>query len=191
MATLISDVDLSAWHLGQPKAAKQMSIAGIRASGQMPRIQLAPKSDMTAIWIPFAPSVFGGNGSEPRKNIVFSIPDAVRRGFEEIEEWARESLRPTMPSIEASWHSSIRPSTNYPASLRCKITLSGPGACAIFDDEGKPTEAPDDWAGRCAIPIIELRGIYLQKASAGLILEVAGLMLGPPKQSGPSTLEFI
>ena len=189
---LISDVDLGTWQLGAPKAAKQMSIAGVRANGQTPRIQLAAKKDMGAIWTPFAPSVYGGNGSEPRKSIVFSIPDDVRRRFEDIEEWAREALRPSMPAVDAAWHSAIKPATNYPASLRAKITLSGPGACSIVDQEGQPAEVPDDWQGRCVIPLIEVRGVYMQKASAGVILEVTGLMLGPARQQGGlAGMEFI
>lgn len=192
MTTLIGDIDYAAWQLGAPKAAKQMSIAAVKVNGRVPRIQLLPKSAMGAIYIPFAPSVYGGSGSEPRKSIVFSLPDDVRRGFEALEEWAREALRPTMPAIDALWHSAIKPATNYPAALRAKITLSGPGACPFYDDEGKPTEAPDEWQGRCAIPILEVRGLYFQKASAGLLLEVVGVMLGSARQhSAAATMEFM
>jgi hypothetical protein len=192
MATLISKVDFATWQLGPHKAATQMTIAGVRANGQVPCIQLLPKSAMGAIWTPFAPSVYGGNGTEPRRSIVFSLPDDVRRCLENMEEWAREALRPTMPTIDAAWYSAVKPAANYPATLRAKITLSGPGACPIVDAEGKPVEVVENWQGLCVIPILEVRGVYIRKASAGLILEVTGLMIGPTRQMGSSAaMEFL
>jgi hypothetical protein len=169
-----------------------MSIASIRANGQSPRIQLAPRTAMGSIWTPFAPSVYQGTGGETRKSIVFSIPDDVRRCVEGWEEWARDSLRPTTPNIDALWVSSIKPPSNYAASLKAKITLSGPGACAFVDEEGHPVDPPEEWGGRTAIAILEVRAAYLQRSSAGIILETVALMVGPlRKSSEPAPVEFL
>ena len=192
MAKLLSDLALGKWQLGVPRAAKQMAIAGIRANGTVPNLQLAPKAEIGSIWTPFAPSVYGGNGSEPRKSIVFSIPDDARRQMEAVEEWCRDALRESTPNIDAIWRSSIRPPAQYPASLRAKITLAGPSACSFFDEEGNSAQEPGNWVSLSVIPIIEVRGCYLQKGAAGLILEVVRLMVGQPKeQAGEKKAEFL
>jgi hypothetical protein len=94
--------------------------------------------------------------------------------------------------VDAIWISGVRPSTNFPPSIRAKITISGPGACTIVDENGAPTEPPDEWAGRAVTAVLEFRGVYLQRASAGLLVEVVALMIGPVRQSaGPAPVEFV
>jgi hypothetical protein len=179
---LITDVVLDGWKLGRPRAVKHLSICGISTNGNVPRLQLVPKDRLGTIWTPFAPSVYGGNGSEPRKSIVFSIPDDVRRHVEAIEEWCRGQLRETNPTIDRSWHSSLKPAAQYPASLRAKITLSGPGACSFLGEDGDTVPEPDNWAGLPVIPIVEFRGCYLQKGAAGMLLEVTSLLIGQKRE---------
>jgi hypothetical protein len=192
MATLITDADPTSWQLLAPKPGRQMSIASIRNNGQPPRVQLTPKTAMGSIWTPFQPSVYQGTGGETRKSIVYSIPDDVRRCVEGFEEWIRDSLRPTTPNIDSLWISSVKPPSNYAASLKSKITLSGPGACAFVDEDGRPVDPPEEWGGRVVIPILEVRAAYLQRASAGIILETIALMVGPlRKPSEPAPMEFL
>jgi hypothetical protein len=188
---LLRDVVLAEWKLGRPRAVKHLSICGISANGHVPRLQLAPKDQLGSIWTPFAPSVYGGSGSEPRKSIVFSIPDDVRRQVEDIEEWCRDRLRETNPNIEGTWHSSLKPAAQYPASLRAKITVAGPSPCSFIDEDGNPVPEPTDWAGLPVIPIVEFRGCYLQKGAAGMILETAHLMLVQKREQAGQKVEFL
>ena len=151
----------------------------------------APKAELGAIWTPFPPSVFQGTGQEPRKSIVFSIPDEVRRQIELIEEHLREKLRPYAPQIDAIWHSSVKPPGQHPGSLRAKITLEGPGACLFIDDENKVVDIPEDWAGLTLIPVVEFRACYLQKGAAGMILEVVKVMTGQKREEMETDTAFL
>jgi hypothetical protein len=188
---LLRDVVLAEWKLGRPRAVKHLSIHGIAAKGQVPRLQLVPKDQLGSIWTPFAPSVYGGNGSEPRKSIVFSIPDDVRRQVEAIEELCRDQLRETSPTIDAIWHSSLKPAAQYPASLRAKITVAGPSPCSFIDEEGNAVPEPTDWAGLPVVPIVEFRGCYLQKGAAGMLLEVTSLLIGQKREQAGQKVEFL
>jgi hypothetical protein len=187
---LITDVVLDGWKLGRPRAVKHLSICGLSANGHTPKLQLATKDQMGSIWTPFAPSVYGGTGSEPRKSIVFSIPDDLRRQLEAIEEWCRDHLRESTPNVDSVWHSSIRPAAQYPASLRAKITVAGPSPCSFIDEEGNPVPEPTDWAGLPVIPIVEFRGVYTQKGAAGMLLETVHLMVGQKREQAQK-VEFL
>ena len=75
------------------------------------------------------------------------------------------------------WHSAIKSSDNYPATVKAKINTTGPNACKILDAKQRPIAWPDNWSRLTAIPIIEFRGVYSQKTGSGLILEVTHLMV--------------
>ena len=185
MPILLSDAlaELPEWTLGPFKAKDgQMQIAGIRAkSGGWPMVQLLPMEHMGSITVPFAPSVYRGTGNEPRKSILFSVPDSVLLAIAQIEEWARKQ------HPDGVWHSSIKEHKGY-RSLKAKINATGPNACRILDDQQRPMAWPDNWSHLAAIPIVELRGVYSQKTGSGLILDVTHLMI---QDSEPDTLAFL
>jgi hypothetical protein len=146
---------------------------------------------MGSIWVPFAPSVFNGTGGEPRKSIVFSVSDDVRRGLEAIEEWCREALRDSTPQIDGIWRSAIKPASRYPASLKAKVTLAGPGACSFYDGESQRVPEPEDWSSLACVPIVQVRGCYVQKGGAGLMLEVTALMVGGRREHAREEVAFL
>jgi hypothetical protein len=154
-----------------------MAISGIFGiDSSWPSVQLLPRERLGDIYVPFEPSVFHGTGAEPRKGILFAIPQDVFEDLKAIEDWAQKQVSST------TWHSCLKESGNYGAGLKAKINVSGIHACLIFNGEGAPTEWPECWNRLPVIPIIEVRGIYSQKTGSGLILDVTQLMVGDEKE---------
>ena len=186
MPILLSDAvaELPDWTLCPFKAkAGQMQVASIHGkSGGWPMVQLLPLGRMGDITTPFAPSVYRGTGNEPRKGIVFSVPDEVLLALCKIEEWARKQ------HPDGVWHSVIKDGGTYPSSVKAKINVSGPNACRILDAEQRPTAWPENWSRLSVIPIIEFRGVYSQKTGNGLILDVTHLMI---QDAQASEMEFL
>ena len=178
MPTLLSDVpsQLQKWTVGPPRQKNgQMSICSATGpDGAWPTLQLLPRERLGDIVVPFEPSVFRGTGAEPRKNILFTIPEDVMRDLQAIEEWAQKNV----PSLSAPWHSCLKEPGNYGAGLKAKINVEGRHVCLIFDAKGAPTEWPESWHRLPVIPIIEVKGVYSQKTGSGLILDVIQLMVG-------------
>ena len=179
MPTLLSDVpaELKQWSLGPPKQKNgQMSICSITGTDGWPSVQLLPRERLGDIHVPFEPSVFRGTGAEPRKGIVFSVPQDVLDDLRKIEDWAKAQISPS------TWHSCIKEPGSYNGAVKAKINVAGPNICLIFDANGAPAEWPDNWHHLPVIHIIEVRGIYSQKTGSGLILDVTQLMVGEEKE---------
>ena len=178
MPTLLSDApsQLQQWTLGPPKQKNgQMSISSITGiDGAWPTLQLLPRERLGDIVVPFEPSVFHGTGTEPRKSILFAIPEDVLQDLKAIEDWAQKQVS----SLSAPWHNCLKEPGSYGAGLKAKINVSGTHACLVFDAKGAPTEWPECWHRLPVIPIIEVKGVYTQKTGSGLILDVVQLMVG-------------
>ena len=175
--------NLSAWNLGQPKPGKMITTYPLKYEGGTPAIQLLPSSEAGSVWTPFEPRAFNGTGEEERKGIVFSIPEPIREQMELLEERVREQLKPTFARIDSMWNSSTKPAGKYPSQLKCKIRVSGPRACRCVDSQGASAQFPQDWSNLCCIPIFLLTA-YVQKASAGLIIDVVALKLFDKREPG-------
>ena len=188
MPTLLASVPaaLPTWTVGAPKSKNAMTLYGIQAKDNYwPTVQLAEKERMGEIIVPFEPSVFRGTGTEPRKGISFAVPQDILDDMRKIEEWAKERV----PS--AVWHPCTKEPGSYNGLIKAKINVSGPNACSIVDFDGKPTEWPDLWARLPVIPIVEVRGIYVQKTGSGLILDVTHLMVGEPAADPLRECDFL
>jgi len=180
MPTLLCDApaEMKQWTLGPPKSRNgQMSISTICGKDGWPSVQLLPRERLGDIYVPFEPSVFRGTGVEPRKGIVFAVPQDVLDDLRKIEDWAKQQISP----LATTWHSCLKESGTYSGGVKAKINVSGPNPCLMFDADGGPTEWPENWTHLPVIPIIEVRGIYSQKTGSGLILEVTQLMIGEEK----------
>ena len=185
---LLSDAvaQLSQWTLGPPKSKNgQMSIASIVAKDGWPSVQLLPRERLGEIQTPFEPSVFRGTGDEPRKGIVFAVPPDVLADLAKIAEWAKKQA----PS--QIWHSVVKEPGSYSGSVKAKINMSGPNACSVVDRDGKPVKWPENWPRLPVIPIVEVRGVYIQKTGSGLILDVTCLMVGESEPDAPRECEFL
>ena len=164
--------ELDQWTLGPPKSKSGlMQIRSITGTSGWPSVQLLPRERLGEIRLPFEPSVYRGAGCEPRKGIVFSVPADVLNDLRTIENWAKVDSGPL-------WHSAMKEPGDYAGSVKAKINVSGPSPCIFVDMNGKPVPMPDNWIGLRAIPIIEIRGVYIQKTGSGLILDVTHLMIG-------------
>ena len=185
MPTLLSEAaSSSAWTASAPTAAKAMQVAYARLSGKQPVLQLTPQKDLGSITVPWEPNVFNGTGEEARKTISFSIPDEIRQHMELVEEAVREALKPSIPNIDSIWAGCTKPPAKHPSLLRAKIVVSGEKACACFNAAGEPVPLPKEWPGLPVVPILAVKPVYIQKAMAGLVLEVTSLMIGEPTSQG-------
>ena len=183
MPTLLQDAvaDLSLWSVGQWKTGKFVQTAPLLYKDVQDLIQLIPSSEVEECYTACAPNVFTGSGEEDRKGIMFNVSDSARVSLELLEDCVRELLKKDYPKI-ADWrHSSCKPPAQYSGSIKGKIKLS---SCKFFDADGKPVEAPEEWKGLTCVPVVQ-PSVYLQKNSAGLILEVVGLKLGERKTVTP------
>ena len=188
MPTLLRNAvaELGQWTLGPPKAKNgQMAISSITGKTGWPSVQLLPRERLGEMSTPFEPSVFRGTGTEPRKGIVFAAPSDVLDDIQKIEEWARNQA----PS--AVCHSAIKEPGNYSGSVKAKINVSGPNACSVVDMDGIPITWPESWARLPVIPIVDVRGVYIQKTGSGLILEVTHLMVGETEPETPKECQFL
>ena len=164
--------------LGPVKQSKFLETASLHFQGEPALIQLAPNTEIDSITIPFTPSCYHGTGDEPKKGIVFNIPDGIREQLELIEDKVRDELRPTFPKIDSIWRGATKASGQYPSQLRAKIKVA---ECKYFDSQG-PTTAPEEWIKLSAIPILRPL-VFIQKTIAGVTWEVVALKVGESKRT--------
>ena len=100
-------------------------------------------------------------------------------------------LRPHVPKIDAIWHSSTKPSDKHPSSLRAKINVSGDRVCPCVDVDGNSVPLPTAWAGLAVNPVVSIKGAYIQKAMAGLLIEVSSLMVGDTVPKDADVVAFL
>ena len=143
------------------------------------RLMLGPLGTYPAV-IPFEPSVFGGNGGEPRKSMRFSIVNQeILDSIEELENKAKALLQGV--GERYTWTSAMTPATEvYPASVKAKLWVTGERAVVVRDQHGNAIALPKQpWPRPRANAVLEARGIYrLANGNAGLILQVTALQLG-------------
>ena len=128
--------------------------------------------DAVVVW---EPSVFGGDGSEKRLNLVLRVADHVREVFHSIEADA-ELGRPLC--------SVIRDDT-----IKVKIDTT---TLRVWDaDEGMPVSAPEQWKGRCVHACIEVRGFWQSRTGAGLSAVCTDLQLEGGDNAPPAISPFL
>ena len=130
-------------------------------------------------YVPFEPSIYGGNGGEPRKAIRFAITeDELLNSILDVENKAKALLDDA--NIKYTWNSSITEGREpYPPTLKCKIWVTGERSATVRNEAGEPIPMPTQpWPRPRANAMIEARGIYrMNNGNAGLILQVAALHL--------------
>jgi len=161
-----------------------MKFAQITYQGGPLSIRLS--EDLDSIRVPFAPSVYNGDGSEPRKSIVYNIPQGVYEGFTELEDWCRQALEDANPKVQSLWCSMLKPADRWGAQLKAKINVAEPRQAKFYDVAKEPCEAPSDWRGLGVNAVLQVRGVYIQKNSIGLMIETTHLQFA---QKGASAEE--
>lgn len=142
------------------------------------RLMLGPLGTYPAV-IPFEPSVFGGNGGEPRKSIRFSIQDQeILNNLKDLEDKAKALLDGTQERY--TWNTAITEATElYPATIKAKLWVTGERAVTVRDQRGVAIAMPKQpWPRPRANAVLEARGIYrLANGNAGLIIQTTALQL--------------
>jgi hypothetical protein len=159
-------------------AGKGMKMLPIRFQGAPLHLKLSSDNDLS---VPWEPSSWGGN-TEPRKSITFNIPQPVFEALAELEDWCRQVLEDTHPAIQALWISRVKPAEKYPATLAAKINLAGPRQARFYDQAAQPTEPPTSWRGLAVNAVVHVKGVYIQKQSIGLVLDVTDLRYAAPPE---------
>jgi len=174
----VAEATADDWKLGEFVQGKGVQVAKLfRADGGPVRFILG-KSDAWPVVVPFPPSVFQGTGEEQRKGIAFNLPPELEKELEGLEGKARELVAEKVgKGALVFWMNCVKPADQYDAKLKAKINVSGARAANIFDENGERTSFPKTWTAQDANAVVELRGVYRQKAAIGLLLEVTHLKL--------------
>tara|TARA_Y100001968_G_scaffold177018_1_gene162176 strand:- start:2218 stop:2697 length:480 start_codon:yes stop_codon:yes gene_type:complete len=111
--------------------------------------------------VAFEPSVYGGDGTEVRKNICFKN--------------VSEDLRNTILAMETSL--AFNPpvcSAIKDDLVKAKVSMD---KVRIFDDAREIIDAPKNWRGWEAHAIIQVRGRWETRTQCGLSLELTDIQL--------------
>ena len=112
--------------------------------------------DATVAW---EPSVFGGDGTEKRVNLVLRVA---------------EHIRTAMHSIEANAAAEQMCSMVHEDTIKVKLDLT---TVRIWGDDNLPAEAPDQWKGRVVHACIEVRGFWTSRMGTGVSAVCTDLQL--------------
>ena len=175
MATLLRNVDNTAWNLGTPRQGKFACTFPLRLGEGLPAIQLVP-GDSRDITVPFPPSAYQGEGDEPRQTLTLNILEEVFTAFATVEDAVRELMRPLYPNVDSLWHSALRPAGSYPAQLKVKVNLSGGREVQVFNEADQRVDAPTNWRGLEIVPIVSL-ALFVQAKTAGLIVDLVAIKI--------------
>ena len=116
---------------------------------------------LRGVRVVYEPSVYGGDGTEVRKNIVLEVAQetlGIVRGHE--------------ASIDASKLCSCIRDDN----LRCKISMD---KVRIFDQTDSLVAPPVIWRDQRANVVVLLKGWWSTKTQTGLSMEVVDVQLTP------------
>ena len=130
----------------------------VRFAPLLPPVSLA----MRGVRVVYEPSVYGGDGTEIRKNIVLEV--------------APETLE-TIQGHEASIDASTLCSCIRDGALRCKIIMD---RVRVFDQGNVPIDPPVLWRDLNVNVVVLLKGLWSTKTQTGLSLEVVDVQLTPP-----------
>ena len=125
---------------------------------------------MTNVQVIYEPSVYGGDGTETRRNIVFSgTPEALHR----------------VKTLETPMDPSRLCSCIKGDALKCKINVD---TVRVYDLQSVLIDAPDTWRGLSVNAIVTIKGTWSTKAHTGLCIEVQSIQVGT--QATPPACPF-
>ena len=176
---LLTSLPLDGWELSEPKTVKALKILNLTHAGVTPITRLA---DGISLTVPFAPSSFGGS---ERKGCLVTINEELADYLTQLEGLAKARLAETAPKIDSIWTTAIRRDDHFPPSLRCKINTTGLHMVSFYREDGELASEPEDWRQLPVNVCIVIRGVYLQKTCAGLLIDVTHLQYAPRKRFSP------
>ncbi len=114
---------------------------------------------LESVRIAFEPSVYGGDGTELRKNICFTkVQDDIMATVRAMEE-----------SLESPACSCVKEDL-----LKAKVSLD---KVKIFDASRNRTEPPKTWRGWEVNAMVRIRGRWETRTQHGLCLELTDMQL--------------
>jgi hypothetical protein len=119
--------------------------------------------------IVYEPSVYGGDGSEPRKNVVLTLPPEAAQPIQELEA----GIDPTRLV------SSMKDGT-----VKAKIMMPD---VRVYDSDKNLVGHPVKWRDCVVNAVIVVKGKWASKTQAGLSMEVTDLQVldRVPQQACP------
>ncbi len=109
--------------------------------------------------IVYEPSVYGGDGSEQRKNIVLTLPPGAAQPIQELEA----GIDPTRLG------SSMKDGT-----VRSKIMMP---TVRVYDSDKNLVGHPAKWKGCVVNAVIVVKGKWATRTQTGLCMEVTDLQV--------------
>lgn len=173
--------DATNWDVSAPAASKVagMQLAGIRTgAGVYPVFQPSLSEHLGEQTVLYEPSVYNGSGQEERVNVVMTVSDSAADQLREVEQLVRDKLRDFAPNVDKIWNSCIGMNQKGLTTLKSKIRVRGENRVKCYDRSRIEIQPPIQWRNISICPVVEVRGAYVQRTSAGLILEVVACILG-------------
>ena len=99
--------------------------------------------------------------------------------------------RDQVPHIDALWASCARQTLHGP-QLRCKVNTEGPRKIHLVNEALEPLHMPvAELQHRQAVPILAVRGVYIQRNTVGLMLDLAACIVGPKEEREAMQIDFL
>ena len=109
--------------------------------------------------VQYEPSVYGGDGSKPKKNIVLSISEEEQGLFQLLEQ-----------TLDAKkLNSCIKD-----GAVKAKTTMD---EVHVYDASKNPAKHPQQWKGCCVNAVIQMKGVWSSKTQSGLSLELTDIQV--------------
>jgi len=108
----------------------------------------------------YEPSVFGGDGTELRKNIVFDVPPSAIHAIRDLE--SKIDPKRLCSSIKED------------GRLKCKIQMD---RVMVYDASQEVVPRPDQWRGFKVNVMLLMKGMWHTKVLSGLCIEVVSIQI--------------
>ena len=115
---------------------------------------------MNGVTVVYEPSVFGGDGTELRKNIVFEVPPSAIHAIRDLE--SKIDPRRLCSSIKDDSH------------LKCKIQMD---KIAVYGASQEIIPQPELWRGVVINVAILVKGVWHTKMQSGLSIEASSIQV--------------
>ena len=99
--------------------------------------------------------------------------------------------RDQVPHVDALWVSCAR-QTPHGSQLRCKVNTQGRRKIKLVNEALEPLDLPvAELQHRQAVPILVVRGVYIQRNQVGLMLDMAACIVGPKEEREAMQIDFL
>ena len=115
---------------------------------------------LNGVSVVYEPSVFGGDGTEMRKNIVFEVPPGAIRTIQDLE--SKIDPKRLCSSIKDD------------SRLKCEIQMD---KVIVYDTSQEIIPQPELWRGITVNVVILVKGVWRTKMLSGLSIEASSVQV--------------